>query len=239
MKQFQSRPKHDHIFLVDLDDTLLDFSKTMECALRSVYSRIFDHRTDWSTFYETYQTVNKSLWKLHESGRISQSDLSVKRFDEILGHFSISSPSARQIAMEYESEMSKIASPLPGAMRLAKCTSRYGQLVIATNGLASVQRARLRLSGLDLQASLIWISGEQGVTKPDPRFFQMAIDKIGGNGLTPIAIGDSLQSEGLCAQLSGIEFWWLNRQNQIPGKAHLFRTFYSLDDISDYIETAL
>ena len=89
----------------------------------------------------------------------------------------------------------------------------YGQvgMVLITNGIQEVQRSRLRRSTLRDCFVGVVISGEVGVSKPDPRIFDVAFAKMGHPDRREVLIvGDSLTSDIKGGARYGIDTCWFN-----------------------------
>lgn len=222
------------LYLIDLDDTLLDFKKTQEVALRAVYDNLFSGLEEWAPFKANYDQINHGLWARLAKSEIHLSELRVLRFRMLVEKLGNAPSAPEEIARAYEAHMAEVAEFCPGGYQLAAAASQSGQLVIATNGLAEVQRSRILKAGLGDLASLIWISGEIKLAKPDPAFYLDAIDRLGGRPKQSIAIGDSASTDGLCANLAGIPFWWINWKGA-PAEIDAAREFSCTRDASAYL----
>lgn len=207
------------LYLIDLDDTILDFQKTQQVALRAVYDNLFSDLDEWASFKANYDQINHGLWARLAKSEIHLSELRVLRFRMLVEELGNAPSAPEELARAYEAHMAEVAEFCPGGYQLAAAASEAGQLIIATNGLAQVQRSRILKAGLQDLASLIWISGEINLAKPDPAFYLNAIDRLGGRPEQAIAIGDSASTDGLCANLAGIPFWWINWKNAAAGLA--------------------
>ena len=95
------------------------------------------------------------------------------------------------VAEEYQNRMAEVAEFCEGGYELACTAAEIGNLVIATNGLAHVQRKRIERAGLGDLAKLIWINEEVKMAKPDPLFFLEALNSLNAEKDHSIAIGDS------------------------------------------------
>ena len=68
--------------LFDLDETLLDFKRSESRALSNMLRHIGVEPTE--KVISRYSEINKSRWKLLEQGKIEQSVLRVRRFEDFL-----------------------------------------------------------------------------------------------------------------------------------------------------------
>ena len=112
---------------------------------------------------------------------------------------------------------------------------------LITNGLESVQKARLKHFNLYQYFEVILISGECGLAKPDPAIFQLSLELLNHDRKESVLmIGDSLSSDIAGANNFGIDSCWFNpnRLKLQSGKAPTF-TVYSLEEIADFLGTGL
>lgn len=74
-------------------------------------------------------------------------------------------------------------------------------------GIVSNWDTRLRgtLEGLELKVDGIYISGELGVEKPDPRIFRLACKALGVAPRDALHVGDSLKADVLGARAAGLQ----------------------------------
>jgi putative hydrolase of the HAD superfamily len=77
------------------------------------------------------------------------------------------------------------------------------QLVVVSNANGTVERAFQRL-GLARYFDVICDSCIEGVEKPDPRFFQIALDRAGAQAATTVHVGDLFHIDVLGARAAGL-----------------------------------
>ena len=82
------------------------------------------------------------------------------------------------------------------------------KMAIVTNGGGETQRAKIRAAGLDrvFSPELIFISGERGWSKPDPRLFQLACNRLNVAPSCAVMVGDQLETDGKGAEAAGLSF---------------------------------
>jgi putative hydrolase of the HAD superfamily len=89
--------------------------------------------------------------------------------------------------------------------------SRDHRLALVTNGAPDVQREKLGRAALAQHFSVIVISAELGVGKPDRRIFAAALDAIGAPADMAVMIGDSLPRDIGGAHNAGLRSIWVDR----------------------------
>lgn len=192
------------IFLLDVDETLLDFkrgerealSQTLDGAGMSADERVL------SRFHE----INDGLWKRLERGEITREKLVVLRFETLFSEFSFVGD-AKRAAEEYFLQMREKAYLLAGAESFLQALSDMGRVYYVTNGSLTVQRSRLEKSGLIRYARRVFISEEVGVDKPSRLFAEAVEEGVPDyERRRAVWMGDSLTSDMLCAESAGIDF---------------------------------
>jgi HAD superfamily hydrolase (TIGR01509 family) len=86
---------------------------------------------------------------------------------------------------------------------LAALRARGFQLVVVSNANGALHRAFDRL-GLTGDVDVIFDSHLEGVEKPDPRFFQIALDRSGARAETTMHVGDLFHVDVAGARATGI-----------------------------------
>jgi putative hydrolase of the HAD superfamily len=95
---------------------------------------------------------------------------------------------------------------------LTELRNRVDALVLITNGPGSTQRHKVEATGLTGLLDAVIISGEAGVSKPDPAIFALAARAAGVPLSAAWHVGDSLTSDIAGAANAGLGAGvWLNR----------------------------
>ncbi len=82
------------------------------------------------------------------------------------------------------------------------------RIYIASNGATVNAKGRIASTGLDRYIDGLFVSEDMGVTKPDARFFDICLERIGEPKETCIMIGDSLSSDMLGAKNASLASVW-------------------------------
>ena len=197
---------------IDLDDTVLDFKKAEERALRSTLmdAGIEPNRQ----VCRRYSEINQSYWQRLERGEITRQQVLTGRFESLFKELGCDAdPDYSSEA--YMSYLSQGHDFLPGAEEaLAVLCQRY-TLYLASNGTASVQRQRLKSANISRYFAEIFISQDIGVNKPDREFFTRCFERIPGfDPAAAMIVGDSLTSDILGGQNAGIATCWINPEHK-------------------------
>ena len=197
------------LFLLDLDDTLLDFRASEKLSFEQTMRKM-GLDADLENIFREYQAINVKLWRSFETGAISKDFLKVERFRQTfaLHHLDIDPDLASH---HYLESLPETVVLIEGAQHLCETLSHAGEIGIITNGVESIQSRRVESSGLSRYVSFISTSEECGFAKPDIRFFEHTTRKATAfRKETTIIIGDRLDADILGANRFGIESCWFN-----------------------------
>lgn len=192
--------------LLDADNTLLDFDKAERAALlRTVGGRPGRARAD--ALVASFHDINARLWRRFEAGGIDQGALRVERFRLLADAMRLEEQPAL-LAARYIDNLKLEAQLRPYALlALRRLRGRVG-LVLLTNGLAEVQRARLARAGIETLFDAVLISEEVGLAKPDPRFFELGLRALGLPRQRVLCVGDSPGSDIRGGHAAGLATCW-------------------------------
>lgn len=198
--------------IFDADGTLFDYDRAELTALNDTLGA---HNLDFdSKVHRQFIEINTRLWKEFELGSISSEQLRVQRFQELATNvgFRVSAP---EISEDYLRSLGDQCHLLPGAEQLVADLSRAFKLVLATNGIASVQRSRFFASPINVHFESLVISDEIGYAKPAPEYFERVFDEIGDPDKSQVLmVGDSLSSDIAGGIGFGIDTCWFNPDNR-------------------------
>ena len=220
------------LFLIDLDDTLLDFQASEKLCFRETFIH-FGVNDSIDSIHQTYKTENNKLWAQVEKGEIDKDFLKVERFKRTLHQHSIEIP-PHKMADFYLSQLPKNVVLIDGAIELCKHLSTLGIIGILSNGIEETQRARIKNSELKNYVHFTAVSEECGFAKPDIRFFQYALTRTQPFEKDSILmIGDRLEADILGASNFGIDSIWFNPHNiSHSGKINPTHTIKNLSEIN-------
>lgn len=165
-----------HTILWDVDQTLLDFEKSQDYALRLCFERFGLDIND--EVVHLYAAINDSYWKKLELGQITKRELLTGRFDTLFKQLQIKNVTAADFAPLYQEALGSVYFYKDDSLNLCKKLQGKARQYVVTNGVSATQRNKLRLSGLDLIMDGIFVSEEMEYTKPDVRFFERCFQEI-------------------------------------------------------------
>ena len=223
--------RYDYL-LFDADNTLFDFDRAEERALRATLE-FFGYPLDSDT-RELYRTINRVLWRRLDLGEISREALVVERFalfDRAMG----GGRDAAALNRFYLDRLSEGAELLPGAEALCRSLAPRATLALVTNGVARAQRGRLARSALNGLFPYVFISEEVGWQKPQREFFSHVCSAMAiRDRRRAVVIGDNLISDVQGGLQSGLDAVWFN-PNGLPNPTQVrptweARSFSALED---------
>ncbi|MCF6271471.1 MAG: YjjG family noncanonical pyrimidine nucleotidase [Melioribacteraceae bacterium] len=195
--------------LFDADGTLYDFDKAAVEALKSSFNK---YEIGWTAQrFEIYKEVNKKIWNDFEKGLITTKEIKTERFKRFFDVIGVVNIDSLQFSKDYLEFLSQNNYLLDGAKDIVEWCSEKFELVIVTNGLASVQNPRLKKSELREYFKYIIISEEIGFAKPKREIFDYAFELLNNPSKEGvIIIGDNLTSDIKGGVDYGIDTCWFN-----------------------------
>lgn len=192
------------IFLLDIDNTLLDFDAAEKRGFRKIiesYGLEFN-----SDMLSRYQVINRGLWVRLEQGTISRDEVLYTRFHEF---FRLYGKEADGVETEhrYRSYLNESADLLPNAKEtLMKLKEMGKKLYSASNGVYNTQILRLKKAEILPFFDGMFISEKIGYEKPSPSFFDYCFKNIPDfKKEETLMVGDSLSSDIQGAVNAGID----------------------------------
>ena len=199
---------YKHIFF-DLDRTLWDFDASSNEAFHDIYEKfgLKNKGVDSvSSFKDYYKHHNEILWGQYREGKLSKEVLRGLRFHLTLKEFGVDDEElAQQIGMHYVKISPLLVHLFPNAFQILDYLHPKYQLHIITNGFSEVQYTKLETSGLGKYFIKVITSEEAGVKKPDPKIFELALNKAKANLDASIMIGDDPEVDIIGAKNIGMD----------------------------------
>ena len=212
------------VLFIDLDDTIWDFKANSVLSLRQVYDEFALKKEipDYDRFKSLYMATNHELWELYHHNRITKDYLIVERFSRPLRHAG--------------SKLSQQKTLVPGAVELLDyLTERGYPLYILSNGFAEVQSRKLESGGISHYFKRLILSDEIGITKPDRRLFDYALQIVGAEASETLIVGDNYDADILGAMNAGWKTIYFNRDNLVIPGARPDYTATSLSEIKQIL----
>ncbi len=220
--------------LIDVDDTLLDFEKCSEEAMRLAMTEVgIVYREG---MMDIFHPVNNSLWKRIEQGNLTVSELYQIRWNLVFEAMGIQHDG---VAFEkrFLHFLHDSAVPVDGAEELLKYLHGKYKLYVASNAPNEQQRKRLLKASMLEYFESIFASESLGVSKPQKEFFRLCLEGMGGALTEETAIiGDSLSSDIKGGADSGLFTCWFNRKGKsAPSDMKIDVTVTTLADLKNIL----
>lgn len=174
---------------------------------------------DYETFHERYKVINDVLWESYRNGTLAKELLAIRRFSYTLAAFGCDADSPEIIRLSnrmsdyYVEEGTRQTGLMPGAREVLDWldTQRdHFVMAVITNGFSEAQLPKMKTAGIDRYFDYFFLSEDLGYMKPDRRFFDAAIAKMGARAEQCLVIGDDYKVDILGAMAAGISQMWYN-----------------------------
>jgi putative hydrolase of the HAD superfamily len=200
--------------LFDLDDTLFDHWACTRAALVALRERVPAFRgLPVEPFEAEHRRLLEELHLQVLAGRMTVDQARVERFGRLLAFAggTPDAPAPADVAAAYRTAYLEHWRPVEGAFDLL--TALHGRVAtgVVTNNVASEQRQKIDACGFGPLLDAVIISEDAGVTKPDPRIFELALEQLGRTAAESVMIGDAWETDIAGARAAGIRPIWLNR----------------------------
>ncbi len=195
--------------LWDVDQTLLDFKKSEDYAVRYCFRKFGKEASDETV--SIYSRINEGFWKRIEKGEINRKDALVQRFEQLFQQIGEQDMDAGAFQKEYAEALGSVYYYLDDSYELVKkLRGKYRQYLV-TNGVTLTQMKKLRLSGFDQLTDGIFVSEQIEIPKPHKDFFEKCFSMIPGFCKEKaVIVGDSLSSDMRGGNNAGIATCWYN-----------------------------
>lgn len=220
--------KYD-ILLFDADNTILDFDKAEEQALKQAFSDSKLFYTD--NVLSVYRRNNIKQWQLYEQGVIKEkSEVLSSRFVQTFIELGIEANS-QSTADLYEKHLHNGFYVIHNAESVLQRLQSMGcKLFLVSNGVLSIQNSRMKGSGMDKYFLRRFVSEEVGVPKPHEEYFDYCFANIDNfQKDKTLIIGDSLTSDIQGGINVGIDTCWYNPKRQ--SNAYNITPTYEISDL--------
>jgi putative hydrolase of the HAD superfamily len=208
--------------LFDLDDTLMDRTRTVIGFMQDQYRRYqLDHLP--------YDLYLERFLALDERGYGDKP----RMFQTLVQEFNIPHP-AEELLNDFRKEAWSRCHNFPDAVQvLTELKARGYKLGVITNG-STEQRTKLANTGLNALLDVSLVSEEEQMPKPNPGIFLRAAQRLGVDAAVCIFVGDNPSTDILGARRSGMKSVWLKGNFAWPH--HLtFAPDYTITSLSEIL----
>lgn len=200
------------VVFIDIDDTLLDFTKCANDAIKSACNKFGVPYT--TTLVDTFHPINLDLWQRLEKKEVTKEKLFDTRFQIVFDKLGIK---ADGIAFEtaFRENFHESAILVDGARDLLEYLRSKYKVYVASNASMHQQTNRMKRAELDGYIDGYFVSEEIGFPKPQKEFFDACFKAL--PDVKPqdvVMIGDSLSADIKGACEYGLKTIWYNHRNE-------------------------
>lgn len=200
------------VVFIDIDDTLLDFTKCANDAIKSACNKFGVPYT--TTLVDTFHPINLDLWHRLEKKEVTKERLFDTRFQIVFDKLGIK---ADGIAFEtaFRENFHESAILVDGARDLLEYLRSKYKVYVASNASMHQQTNRMKRAELDGYIDGYFVSEEIGFPKPQKEFFDACFKAL--PDVKPqdvVMIGDSLSADIKGACEYGLKTIWYNHRNE-------------------------
>jgi putative hydrolase of the HAD superfamily len=199
--------------LFDLDDTLFDHRVCARTALSELHAAHPEFQVfPLDDFEHLHATQLEELHPLVTRGEMPLEEARRERLRRLFRAVG-AIPDEDRIAAAaeaYRVSYVRIRQPISGAEALLAGVKARALVGIVTNNLLEEQQDKLRQCRLDRYVDELVVSEKAGVSKPDPRIFEIALERLGCRRDEAVMVGDSWVADVAGAIAAGIRPIWFN-----------------------------
>jgi len=191
----------------DVDNTLLDFNKGADKAIKKVFGDL--GITFSSEMTKTFHEVNDGLWKRLEKEEITLVQLHEIRFGLVLDRLGIKGFDGKDVEQAFLAALRVCAVKIDGAEELL--FSLYGKykLYATSNAPHYQQIARLTNTGLIKYFDDVFTSELIGTAKPEKSFFDGCFERVPDLKKEDVLlVGDSISADIKGGAEYGLKTCW-------------------------------
>lgn len=225
-----------NIFLVDADDTILDFHGASAIALKTAF---IECGIAWEDrFLSEFKVINAGLWEALERKELTRKELMDTRFHIFLRHMGMDNVDANSFNQIFLNHLATHPIYIEGAQEFLVELRKLGRVYIVTNGTAWIQKSRFDISNLWSYAEEVFVSDLIGFDKPAPEYTEYVVNHIPDFSTeNSIWIGDSLSADIKAANEAKITSIWYNRHKKtISGNILPNYSFETFEEILAFLQ---
>lgn len=202
--------------IFDVDDTLYDQIQPFERALER---HIEVAREQIEPLYLSFRRYADEVFEATATGKMSLKDSHIYRMKHALADFGyqVSDATALAIQIDYDYFQGQIELSPVFPEIFSWCQAQGIAMGIITNGPYRHQLRKIRTMGLVnwFELEHVLISGQVGITKPNPAIFQLMEERLGMSGEDICYLGDSFGNDVVGAKAANWKAIWFNHRKRV------------------------
>ena len=218
-------PSNLRLVIFDLDNTLCDHHRSLQIRL--------DH-----AFLEAIPDPVMRKSAVAES--VEAATDGTDHFEALLESYSRegadSAPRARE---RYRSDRFRGLELYDDVLDGIEAVRSSYTIAMITNGPTDIQQPKLDLLNIEQLFSFVLISERTGFWKPDPRIFELALERAGIPAHESVYVGDSVAHDVPGAHSAGLGAVWMNRRGLVwTGDRPPDHEARNMNDLLDWLNSA-
>ncbi|PEW01654.1 2-haloalkanoic acid dehalogenase [Bacillus cereus] len=217
--------------LFDLDDTLLDRDKAVDKLFLFVLEKCYEDVSD------TVKNNMLQKFKEYDKREYGISDKTIV-LESLFNEFAPKYRLPHNYIQDFWNEnFPKCFSIDRNIIHFLNHIKRHFKIGIITNGSTHRQKAKIINTNLNNYFDTIIISEEVGLSKPDKRIFELALNKLNVQPENTLFVGDDLEKDIAGCQNANIKGVWFNPQI-IKSTAEIqpYAEINTLDSLLSYVK---
>jgi HAD superfamily hydrolase (TIGR01549 family) len=227
--------------LFDLDDTLFDHRGASRAALAEVHRR-HAGGSDFDTFEAHHVRILEELHLEVLAGTRGLDDARRERFRRVFEAIDIplSDADVEAVAAAYRASYVPSWRAVDGAAELVAAIRTQARVGVVSNNLIEETRDKLSFCGIASLVDAVVVSGDEGISKPDPRIFHVALERLSVDAAEAVMFGDSWTADVVGAARAGIRAFWFNpRRKPRPADPARVEEVFSLTPVERLVARLL
>ena len=185
--------------LFDLDNTILDRTRTFSNFTHAFISNYFRH-------IEFPQSIYETIIERDQDGYKDKNELFAELIDLLPWQ---ARPRLEELMGFYGAEYVGNAIPMNRAREVVLELKKRYKTGLITNGKTAIQYGKIDRLGIRDDFDLILVSEEAGIKKPDPRIFELALQRLRLQPEECVYVGDHPVNDMEGASQIGIGGIWM------------------------------
>ncbi len=228
--------------LVDLDDTLLDYSGGVdECWNAACETIAAPAGVDTASLVESVRAARRWFWDDPERHRRERVNM-LGAWTKIVanGFERLGQPDealAAAIAQDFAARRWEVMRLFPGSIEtLGRLRDRGVTMALVTNGDKGQQRRKIERYDLARFFDVILIEGEFGVGKPEEAVYRHVLERLNVPAAEAWMVGDHLEWDVGAPQRLGLRGIWIDRERTGLAPAAAVRPHRIIREFPEIVE---
>ena len=180
-------------FLLDLDDTLYAERAYVDAGYAAVAAHLAEQGVA-----DAVSITARLTYEHEKHGRLQV-------FNRLCRFFDLAETALGEWVEIYRHAPRRLEL-YPGATKTLEALHQKGGVAIVTDGHVDMQKAKIAALGVDRLVGTVIFPWEIGAPKPDPRGFELALERLGASPSDALLIGDDPYHDGEAARRLGVDF---------------------------------